>query len=78
MSNYGEDETPSADMRDGQESSPRPITGPHMPNAFRKPGISWKVYQEYDNFGDNLLLRLPALPALRRRTRISTGAAAPG
>ncbi|MGH9620968.1 MAG: phosphocholine-specific phospholipase C, partial [Bryobacteraceae bacterium] len=53
MSNAGTDETPNADM-DTQKPF-RAYTW--IPYALRlqKAGISWKVYQEYDNFNDNLL-----------------------
>ncbi len=53
MSNYGEDETPSADMAED-----RPIeayTWTTYAERLEKAGVSWKVYQEYDNFGDNIL-----------------------
>lgn len=53
MSNYGEDETPSADMAED-----RPIKAYEWTTyaeRLEKAGINWKVYQEYDNFGDNIL-----------------------
>ncbi len=53
MSNYGEDETPSADMAED-----RPIqayTWTTYAERLEKANVSWKVYQEYDNFGDNIL-----------------------
>ncbi|ESQ84077.1 hypothetical protein AEAC466_10045 [Asticcacaulis sp. AC466] len=53
LSNYGEDETPSADMAED-----RPITAytwTTYAERLEKAGIDWKVYQEYDNFGDNIL-----------------------
>ena len=53
MSNYGEDETPSADMAED-----RPIKAYEWTTyaeRLEKAGIDWKVYQEYDNFGDNIL-----------------------
>lgn len=61
MSNYGEDDTPWADM--GQD---RKL---HRHDAFRwttyaerlqAAAVSWKVYQEYDNFGDNTMSFFPA------------------
>ena len=55
MSNYGEDETPSADMAEDQPMA----TGPHdwttYAERLQAAGVSWKVYQEHDNFGDNIL-----------------------
>ena len=53
LSNYGEDETPSADMAED-----RPIKAYEWTTyaeRLEKAGIDWKVYQEYDNFGDNIL-----------------------
>ncbi len=53
LSNYGEDETPSADMAED-----KPITAytwTTYAERLEKAGINWKVYQEYDNFGDNIL-----------------------
>jgi phospholipase C len=53
LSNYGEDETPSADMAED-----RPIKAYEWTTyaeRLEKAGITWKVYQEYDNFGDNIL-----------------------
>ncbi|MCG4273322.1 phosphocholine-specific phospholipase C [Acetobacter senegalensis] len=32
-----------------------PFTWSTYPEALQKAGVSWKVYQEYDNFGDNPL-----------------------
>ena len=53
MSNYGEDETPSADMAED-----RPIKAYEWTTyaeRLERAGIDWKIYQEYDNFGDNIL-----------------------
>ena len=53
LSNYGEDETPSADMAED-----RPIKAYEWTTyaeRLEKAGVNWKVYQEYDNFGDNIL-----------------------
>ena len=61
MSNYGEEDTPSADM-----SQDRKL---HRKDAFQwttyaerlqAAGVSWKVYQEYDNFSDNTMSFFPA------------------
>jgi phospholipase C len=61
MSNYGEDDTPWADMAEDRKL--------HRHDAFRwttyaerlqAAGVSWKVYQEYDNFGDNTMSFFPA------------------
>lgn len=53
MSNAGTDETPNSDM-----SQQKPFDAyTWIPYAMRlqQAGISWRVYQEYDNFNDNLL-----------------------
>lgn len=53
MSNAGTDETPNADM-----DQQKPFDAyTWIPYALRlqEAGISWKVFQEYDNFNDNLL-----------------------
>ncbi|BBC71969.1 phospholipase C, phosphocholine-specific [Altererythrobacter sp. B11] len=60
MHNYGEDETPSADMRTDQPLRPDAYTWSTYAERLQKAGVSWKVYQEYDNFGDNLLSVFPA------------------
>ena len=53
MSNYGEDETPSADMATDQPINAYEWTT--YAERLEAAGVSWKVYQEYDNFGDNIL-----------------------
>ncbi|WP_443751409.1 phosphocholine-specific phospholipase C [Asticcacaulis solisilvae] len=53
LSNYGEDETPSADM--AEDRPMQPYTWTTYAERLEKAGVSWKVYQEYDNFGDNIL-----------------------
>lgn len=53
MSNYGEDETPSADMATDQPIKAYEWTT--YAERLEAAGIDWKVYQEYDNFGDNIL-----------------------
>lgn len=55
MSNYGEDETPSADMAEDQPMAQGPHEWTTYAERLQAAGISWKVYQEYDNFGDNIL-----------------------
>lgn len=53
MSNAGTDETPTSDMADD-----RPFDAYSWityAEQLQNAGISWKVYQEYDNFQDNLL-----------------------
>jgi phospholipase C len=55
MSNYGEDETPSADMAEDQPMAHGPHEWTTYAERLQAAGISWKVYQEYDNFGDNIL-----------------------
>lgn len=60
MHNYGEDETPSADMREDKPLRPDAYRWTTYAERLEKAGVSWKVYQEYDNFGDNLLSVFPA------------------
>jgi len=55
MSNYGEDETPSADMAEDRPMAQGPHDWTTYAERLQAAGISWKVYQEYDNFGDNIL-----------------------
>ncbi|HWA29919.1 MAG TPA: phospholipase C, phosphocholine-specific [Rhizomicrobium sp.] len=55
MSNYGEDETPSADMAEDKPMAHGPYPWTTYAERLQAAGISWKVYQEYDNFGDNIL-----------------------
>lgn len=59
MSNYGEDETPSADMREDRKLREGAYHWCTYAERLQKAGIDWKVYQEYDNFGDNLLSVFP-------------------
>ena len=55
MSNYGEDETPSADMAEDKVMAKGPYTWTTYAERLQAASVSWKVYQEYDNFGDNIL-----------------------
>jgi len=55
MDNYGEDQTPTSDMATDQPLPRGPLTWTTYPERLQAKGISWKVYQEYDNFQDNLL-----------------------
>ncbi|HEY4030674.1 MAG TPA: phospholipase C, phosphocholine-specific [Caulobacteraceae bacterium] len=55
MSNYGEDDTPSADMAEDRPMARGPYDWTTYAERLQEAGISWKVYQEYDNFGDNIL-----------------------
>ncbi len=59
MHNYGEDETPSADMATDKPIDPRAYNWTTYAERLQAAGIDWKVYQEYDNFGDNLLSVFP-------------------
>ncbi|MES2020294.1 MAG: phospholipase C, phosphocholine-specific [Pseudomonadota bacterium] len=75
MDNYGEDETPSADMATDQPLRPDAYRWTTYAERLEQAGVSWKVYQEYDNFGDNTLSVFPAFrpcardSALYRRGR---------
>jgi phospholipase C len=55
MSNYGEDETPSADMAEDRPMAKGAHDWTTYAERLQAAGVSWKVYQEYDNFGDNIL-----------------------
>ncbi len=55
MSNYGESDTPSADQATDKPLSHGPLTWTTYPERLEAAGIDWKVYQEYDNFGDNVI-----------------------
>ncbi|CAH0351185.1 Non-hemolytic phospholipase C [Sphingobium sp. CECT 9361] len=59
MHNYGEDETPSADMATDKPIDPKAYNWTTYAERLQAAGIAWKVYQEYDNFGDNLLSVFP-------------------
>jgi phospholipase C len=59
MSNYGEDETPSADMAEDRPLRSDAYRWSTYAERLEAAGVSWKVYQEYDNFGDNLLSLFP-------------------
>lgn len=59
MSNYGEDETPSADMAQDRALRDGAYRWTTYAERLQAAGIEWKVYQEYDNFGDNLLSVFP-------------------
>lgn len=53
MSNAGTDETPTSDMADDKPFDA--YTWTTYAERLQDAGIRWKVYQEYDNFQDNLL-----------------------
>lgn len=55
MSNYGEDETPSADMAEDRPMARGAHEWTTYAERLQAAGVSWKVYQEHDNFGDNIL-----------------------
>jgi phospholipase C len=55
MDNYGEDQTPTSDMATDKPLPRGPLMWTTYPERLEAKGISWKVYQEYDNFQDNLL-----------------------
>ena len=59
MQNYGEDQTPSADMAEDHPLDPAAYHWTTYAERLQAAGIDWKVYQEYDNFGDNLLSVFP-------------------
>ncbi|MBU3077913.1 phosphocholine-specific phospholipase C [Sphingomonas quercus] len=70
MNNYGEDETPSADMAMDHPLRPDAYRWTTYAERLQQAGISWKVYQEYDNFGDNLLSVFPAFRPCARDSEL--------
>lgn len=60
MQNLGEDETPSANMLEDKALPAGAYPWTTYAERLQAAGIDWKVYQEYDNFGDNLLSVFPA------------------
>ena len=55
MENYGEDQTPTANQREDMPLKDGPLTFTTYAERLEAARIDWKVYQEYDNFQDNLL-----------------------
>ena len=70
MSNYGEDETPSADMAEDRTLRDGAYRWTTYPERLQAAGIAWKVYQEYDNFGDNLLSIFPPFRPAPRESEL--------
>lgn len=70
MHNYGEDETPSADMATDRPLRPDAYRWTTYAERLQAAGISWKVYQEYDNFGDNLLSVFPPFRPCERGSEL--------
>jgi phospholipase C len=70
MHNYGEDETPSADMATDRPLRPDAYRWTTYAERLQAAGISWKVYQEYDNFGDNILSVFPAFRPCDRQSEL--------
>lgn len=66
MHNYGEDETPSADMAEDRPLRPDAYRWTTYAERLQTAGISWNVYQEHDNFGDNVLSVFPPFRACDR------------
>jgi phospholipase C len=55
MDNYGEAETPTSDPATDKPLPRGPLPWTTYPERLQAKGVSWKIYQEYDNFQDNLL-----------------------
>jgi phospholipase C len=70
MSNYGEDSTPSADMAEDREIRSDAFRWTTYAERLQAAGVSWKVYQEYDNFGDNTLSFFPAFRSCAKDSEI--------
>ena len=54
------------------------LTWPTYAERLQAAGVSWKVYQEYDNYGDNGLSYFRNFRGIGPDPRSSTSAAAPG
>lgn len=70
MTNYGEDETPSADMATDKPLRPDAFNWTTYAERLQAAGIDWKVYQEYDNYGDNLLSVFPPFRPCDRNSEL--------
>jgi phospholipase C len=70
MSNYGEDLTPSADMAEDRRIHPDAFGWTTYAERLQAAGVSWKVYQEYDNFGDNTMAFFPAFRSCAKDSEI--------
>jgi phospholipase C len=70
MSNYGEDDTPSADMAEDRKLRHDAYRWTTYGERLQAAGISWKVYQEYDNFGDNSMSFFPAFRSCTKDSEI--------
>lgn len=70
MENYGEDETPSANMAEDKPLRTGAYNWHTYAERLQNAGVSWKVYQEYDNFGDNLLSVFPAFRPCPRNSEL--------
>lgn len=70
MSNYGEDATPSADMAEDRKIRPDAFRWTPYAERLQAAGVSWKVYQEYDNFGDNSTSFFPAFRSLNKDSEL--------
>jgi phospholipase C len=55
MSNYGEEQSPVSDMARDKPLHPDAYRWTSYAERLQAAGIDWKVYQEYDNFNDNVL-----------------------
>ncbi len=60
MTNYGESDTPSANMDEDRPLRADAYQWSTYAERLQAAGIDWKVYQEYDNYGDNLLSVFPS------------------
>ena len=70
MSNYGEDDTPSADMAEDRKLRHDAYRWSTYAERLQAAGVTWKVYQEYDNFGDNTMSFFPAFRSCTRDSDI--------
>ena len=57
----------------------RVMAGPLMPSGWKQAGVSWKVYQQEDNYGCNMLENFHGFPRRAQSPPLHTkGCARPG
>jgi phospholipase C len=70
MSNYGEEQSPVSDMARDTPLHPDAYRWTSYAERLHQAGIDWKVYQEYDNFNDNVLALFPPFRSCPRDSEL--------
>jgi len=70
MSNYGEEQSPVSDMALDKPLHPDAYRWTSFAERLHEAGIDWKVYQEYDNFNDNVLALFPPFRSCTRDSEL--------